>query len=432
VTTALSMDAGSAREAGDDVSIADTQEDPPDDLTPETLESAADTPSQPLDAAVDSGVDVGFPDAPADDNDAPPPPCVERGGIYFARPSTFGPVSLVYGVALAANRDRRVALVFGEPGFTSYVDSLDGGRTLRPLMRLSQLARANMNVSIGPHHVHIASVMFPEHVVTYGTAEIDSFLDPSQLARFNFVGSNYAWMVPNADGSLAVLLRTFGTGSGSFVSVAKTPLAGDFSQPVEVSKGETCAGLWHSSGTLYVAVTFNAARLDIQWSNDLGATFSAPVTVNAPFGQFQCPKLYEQADGNILMITVAGYNTTGEQQLSALTFDHATKQITRTTMVPQQAGTRCMNSVRVSKRTYVTTAIEVSATFYRGNLRYSDDDGATWALPIEVPYLDGAGCTMLAASRDEVYFHWFTAHGDPMKLDRMMHLARLGEMSACE
>ena len=116
----------------------------------------------------------------------------------------------------------------------------------------------------------------------------------------------------------------------------------------------------------------------------------------------------------------------------ALTLDHATKQITRTTTVPQQARTRCLDSVRVSKRTYVMATTGDGAPISRVDLRYSDNDGVTWAPPVEVPYLDGAGCTTIAASRDEVYFHWRTATGDSMRFDRMMHLARLGEMSTCK
>src|SRR5689334_19585734 len=129
------------------------------DLVSEETETTLDAQEEHVDARPDSIPDASPPKDAGGDNDAPPlPPCVERGGHYSSPPNFFLPISTVYGShGFAANHDRRLAIVFGEPGLASYIDSLDGGRSFRPVIHIPQLTMDNMNVAVGPRHVHITS-----------------------------------------------------------------------------------------------------------------------------------------------------------------------------------------------------------------------------------------------------------------------------------
>src|SRR5215217_5387686 len=88
------------------------------DLASEDAETMLDAGEEHVDARLDSVPDTSPSKDAGGDNDAPPlPPCIERGGLYFSRPNLFFPIVTVYGSHdFAANRDRRLAIVFGEPG----------------------------------------------------------------------------------------------------------------------------------------------------------------------------------------------------------------------------------------------------------------------------------------------------------------------------
>ena len=402
------------------------------DLASEEVETTLDAREDQVDARLDSIPDTSPSKDAGGDTDAPPlPPCVERGGLYFSRPNLFFSISTVYGShAFAANRDRRLAIVFGEPGLASYIDSLDGGRSFRPVMHIPQLSMTNMNVAVGPRHVHITSARVDsEQAVRHATAEIDTFQDPSQLVVTQFSNSNAGRLVPSAQDWIAVILRAgFFSSAGSFASVAKTPLLADFSEPQKISTGETCTGLWHSSGTFYVVDPIDVSgsglpRLDLRWSNDAGTTFSSPLMIVSTNGLVGCPALYEQVDGNILIVSGEGLTRAPEPQIVARTFDRATQEISRTVVVAKELGVSCFSVARASSRTYLTRGVGDQQAL-RVELTYSDDDGQTWSPFIEVPYLNGLGCPKMAAAGDEGYLHWRTSEG--------LQLTRVGNAGACD
>jgi hypothetical protein len=424
------VDAGPQDERREDAIVTDLEDDTTGDLRSEEAETPVDAPDERFDVAFDLRTDIASTKDGSGDADAsPPPPCIQRGGLYFSRPNVVLSISQVYGShQFAANRDQRVAIVFGEPGLASYIDSLDGGRTFRPLFHIPQLTNTNMNVAVGPHYVHITSAQVSDpQAVRHLTAAIDTLQDPSQFVVTQFDGPNAGLLVPSPQDWIAVLLRAGVFSTTWYVSIAQTPPMADFSEPQMISNDNFCGGLWHSSNLLYLTDAHDVSgpglpRLDLRWSSDLGTTFSPPTMIVSTNGQVGCPALYEQTDGNILLVYSEGLRVAPEPQIVARTFDRAAQEISRTAIVGKEMGLSCLSVARASNRTYVLKGVGNAAP-PRVELTYSDDDGKTWAPFIEVPYLNGS-CPMMAASRDEAYLHWRT--------DDSMLLARVGDFTVCD
>jgi hypothetical protein len=358
--------------------------------------------------------------------------CSRVGDLYFAPPTLVSPFGGSGGVRIAASADRKLAIVTAG----AYWDSLDGGRTFRPGILLSQFGPTNLNIALRGSYVHITGAFVDAPAtLMYAAAEMNTLRDESQFVRTQLgpLNTYVAELAPGPQGQAAVFLENGSLGGvpteGTYVTVANTPLALDFSPPKRIyGAGECVGGLWHSSGTLYAAYQTEGSKasLEVSWSTDGGATFSAPLARTASTSA-RCPALYEQSDGNVLLIIDDGGDAYSTQRVLAVHLDQTTKHLSVGNS-PFPAGPKiCYSSTRTAAgRTYVALVPGRPGDQPQiPKLSYSDDDGQTWAAPILIPNLRfDSYCPVLAASNDELYLSW--SNGEQILF------SRAGDSAACD
>jgi hypothetical protein len=379
-------------------------------------------------------------DSAAPESEADAPQCVLEGAVYFAAPVMIASAGGSGGRIVASNAENQVAFVTRVNNSLSYVDSLNGGRTFRNRFNVFGLGTDNLRLAVGPRHVHVTSGLFEPATsamsVTYGAAEIEALHEQAQfeLVQFGPWDTNAAFLALSNDGPVALFLENFTLGfspnEGTYIAVSKTGLAADFSEPRRLSQSPTCvAGLWHSSGALYMAydIGTSPARFEVRWSMDQGSTFSPPVGLDSLGSFVDCPKLYEQKDGSLLLVTREGYGTSIERRILARRFNLIAQQFDREVTALSTARTLCFDAARTaSGRVYVSHTLGETGRPAEGVvLSYSDDDGETWASPTRVPLLDrDTLCPSLAASREELYLTW--SRGETVMF------SRAGGRAACD
>jgi hypothetical protein len=363
------------------------------------------------------------------------PPCVSSGGLSFSRPQVLPGVSGERGVVMAATASKNLVAVGGSTDGvgTYYVDSLDGGRTFRPPVKLSTFGPDNLELAVGSGRVYATSASFAAHTsvfLWYAPLGLGPEPPSFQALELNPIGAYFGTPVPGPDGRIAVLLGddTWDSSGGEMISTASEDLV--FSSPHKLFWPEVCAaGVYHSNGSLYIAYGLDTTEgpiMEIRWSSDGGTTFTEPVRRTSSGGDVWCPKIYELPDGNLLLANLEGYALNPPQRTVAVTFDVARNQF-YTQVVIDQGDIVCFDSARTAAgRLYASATFgDPGNAFQAVNLRYSDDGGSSWSAPYSIPGMAiTAGCPQLAASSDELYMLW--REGSDFLL------SRAGSATACD
>jgi hypothetical protein len=440
--------AGSCARSGAADGGAETRPDSGTSDRPGGSQDGSNDPPRAFDAAPDDArvQDVGAADGARDLSsisdagmvpvDVPPPTCVTDGELYFSPPQLMFVPGGTRSRAFAANGDRRVAVVAGWPGRPGvlYFDSLDGGRTFRTALQLSQFGPDNVRIAVGPRQVYLTSAYFGLYATVFlWHGVIDDLTDASRFSAIEWgpPGTYLGIPVPALDGRVSMLLENDTLGSGSYtgVYISTAPDGESFPEPHRLSVSPFCpGGIYHSSGKLFIANMIQRVNagvtLQMRSSADNGATFSDPVTRESPGQRFACPKIHELFDGRLLVVQSELDGSLPERVVAA-TFDPKTNLFADGVLV-DEGSVLCTDSARTTAgRLFVTVGIgEIGKPSQTVALRFSDDDGRTWSPRHTISVINPGGyCPLLAASDDELYLLWSQAEA--------LMFGRVGDEGAC-
>jgi hypothetical protein len=413
---------------------------------PVAYEASADRLEIPADTAADASArDVAREDDPGDAStgpdaapeagaDAVRPSCIQDSELHFSAPVPLFVRGGRLSRAMTATNDGRLAIAAGwwGRGGTYYLGSTDGGRTFQPAKLLEPVANDNLEIALGPRHVYVTSALFglAASVVLWRGPTDGSDPGPSETIQFGPWDTYLGVPVAAADGRVTMFLANGSLAAnadeGTLVSSAAEP-QGVFTQPRKLFwPGVGVAGHYHANGKLYIAYALEGQPpwMELRWSADNGATFSAPIVRSTTGGQVWTPKLYELTTGDLVAIGLDGYLGSPPARTVAVRFDVA-RGVFDPAVVVDEGSIVCWDSARLGNgRIYVVGTFGELGEPGVSKLRFSDDDGRTWSTSRPIPVMERDDlCPMLAASRDELYLLW--SHGDALAL------ARAGGPGAC-
>jgi hypothetical protein len=340
-----------------------------------------------------------------------------------AAPFVFDPAQEMVGnreTRIAAAAGDRVAVLTNRPPDLLYLESLDGGATFRPPLKVDVI-HSNLLLSFGGGFVYVAySDLGLVREQPAGVARAP--LAPggvSAFPPFTRLGGNNAGLlevVPGPQRRLAIIAANASAvprEEGLYVFGSDD--AGEtFRGPTRVEPFAPCArGVFDDTGRFYLIHVAGYATgwvITLRFSDDLGAAFSQPYVTKSMGSMLDCPRVFVPPSGDVVIVTAHGPLAGPNGWLAVDRFSRAMTSWGPRTVVVGDAPNGCWDAALLSDgRVVVTSAPATTGTDH--TLHLSVDEGRSFVMRQPVPVLSRQDyCPQLAGDRN-LYLTWSRGPG---------------------